>query len=146
MAWSGVAFSHSRCILAYLLLSPQSSSTRMQFESLETFVVHLTFNFGTQGTNRIHGIKLDIPETEEIQLSTDAFLEMKGLRLFICNVALSGSLKHLPNELKLLDLYGYSSPLLAPKSLPKKLVSINIFHSLIKELGNAFKVKSHKWL
>lgn len=52
----------------------------------------------------IEGIKLDLAKVQEIQLSPNAFIEMKNLRLLILhNANVSGNLDCLSNELKLLD-------------------------------------------
>ncbi|XP_022137001.1 TMV resistance protein N-like isoform X2 [Momordica charantia] len=93
------------------------------------------------GTHNIEGIKLDLPEANEICISAEAFSEMRRLRILMIHDAhLSGKLEYLPNELRLLKWSGYPCACLPSNFHPKKLVALILWHGRIEYLWKDFKV------
>ncbi|XP_042940458.1 probable WRKY transcription factor 19 isoform X2 [Carya illinoinensis] len=87
------------------------------------------------GTNAIQGIKLDLLGQKHILLNPRAFTKMKRLRLLIiCHACFSEGPKSLSNELRLLDWAAYPSPSLPSNFHPQKLVTLNMYHSKIKQI------------
>ncbi|RXH68724.1 hypothetical protein DVH24_031057 [Malus domestica] len=69
------------------------------------------------GTNKIKGIKLQVPkgsEPDQICLNAKSFSKMKNLQILFVNsnVRLSGEIDYLPNELRLLHWHEYPSQVL----------------------------------
>ncbi|KAG6617682.1 hypothetical protein I3842_Q142200 [Carya illinoinensis] len=92
------------------------------------------------GTNQIEGILIDLPKTDIICLSSEAFMKMKNLRYFINhNARFSGSPNYLSNELRVLNWVGYPSQSLPYNFHGRKLVDLRISDSLLKELGVGFQ-------
>ncbi|KAL4317326.1 hypothetical protein AHAS_Ahas15G0373900 [Arachis hypogaea] len=92
-----------------------------------------------QGTNNIEGIKLDLPEPDNI--NGKAFAKMKRLRILVINNALvTDEIQYLSDELRLIDWPGYPSSTLPPNFHPRRLVSLNMSHSHIKHLWKGAKI------
>ncbi|KAG6675556.1 hypothetical protein I3842_15G109000 [Carya illinoinensis] len=92
------------------------------------------------GTNQIEGILIDLPKTDIICLSSEAFMKMKNLRYFINhNARFSGSPNYLSNELRVLNWVEYPSQSLPYNFHGRKLVDLRISDSLFKELGVGFQ-------
>ena len=101
--------------------------------------IHVLFH---QGTNQIEGILVDFPEGDPICIHPEVFVEMKRLRLFINrNAIFSGGPRHLPNNLRVLDWPEYPLLSLPSNFRGKKLCSFSMPNSLLKELGEGFKVQ-----
>ncbi|XP_025015043.2 disease resistance protein RUN1 [Ricinus communis] len=95
---------------------------------------------GNKGNDDTEGILLDLPKPEEIQLSADAFIKMKSLRiLLIRNAHITGGPFDLPNGLRWLEWP--ACPLLSMPSgiCARKLVGLNMHRSYIREFGEEFK-------
>ncbi|XP_060671070.1 disease resistance protein RPV1 [Ziziphus jujuba] len=93
-----------------------------------------------KGTNSIEGIMLKYPEQRTLHLNAKAFKGMKRLRLLaLSNIVLSSTIEYAPNELRFVDLPGYSFPTFSFNSGPKKLVILRMPCSHIHELGKHFK-------
>ncbi|XLS95332.1 hypothetical protein HN51_071340 [Arachis hypogaea] len=91
------------------------------------------------GTNNIEGIKLDLPEPDNI--NGKAFAKMKRLRILVINNALvTDEIQYLSDELRLIDWPGYPSSTLPPNFHPRRLVSLNMSHSHIKHLWKGAKI------
>ncbi|KAB1210647.1 putative WRKY transcription factor 19 [Morella rubra] len=90
--------------------------------------------FFCKGTNKIEAIVVDLPDVEDIiQLSPEAFMEMKILRLFINrNARFSGELNSLPNMLRVLDWPEYHLPSLHSNFHGKKLIDLRMPRSLVQ--------------
>ncbi|KAK7291282.1 hypothetical protein RIF29_06295 [Crotalaria pallida] len=94
-----------------------------------------------QGTNNIEGIRLDLPESDQVEINGKAFSNMKMLRLLmISNAHVSDDIKYLSNELRLIDWPEYPSSTLPPNFHPKRLVSLNMSRSRIKHLWKGAKI------
>jgi len=66
---------------------------------------------------------------------------MGNLRLLIVdNMSILDGLNHLPNDLRFLDWFGYSSKVLPSSFQPKELVELNLQFSEIKYLWEGVKV------
>ena len=66
---------------------------------------------------------------------------MGNLRLLIVdNMSILNGLNHLPNDLRFLDWFGYSSKVLPSSFQPKELVELNLQFSEIKYLWEEVKV------
>ncbi|XP_042961169.1 disease resistance protein Roq1-like isoform X2 [Carya illinoinensis] len=93
------------------------------------------------GTDRVEGIVIDLPDGEDmINLGSDAFVSMKGLRVFINrNARFSERPNYLSNELRVLDWSEYPMQSLPPNFNRKKLIVFRMRNSLIMELGQRFK-------
>ena len=66
---------------------------------------------------------------------------MCNLRLLIVdNLSISNDLNHLPNSLRFLDWFGYSSKCLPSSFQPQELVELNLQFSEIKYLWEGVKV------
>ncbi|XP_059455254.1 disease resistance protein RPV1-like [Corylus avellana] len=82
------------------------------------------------GTNNVEGILIDSPESDLIDLSSKAFMEMKMLRLFICcNARFSQEINFLPNELRLLYWPEYPGESLPSNFRGRKLAVLRMPHS-----------------
>ncbi|XP_062007142.1 disease resistance protein RPV1-like isoform X2 [Rosa rugosa] len=93
------------------------------------------------GTDQVKGIMIRLPRREVICLSDKCFSNMKNLKFFInCNASLSGDVDHLPNELRFLDWPGCHLQSLPFNSNRKKLDVLNMPYSLIRQLGEGFKI------
>ncbi|XP_065619202.1 probable WRKY transcription factor 19 [Quercus suber] len=65
---------------------------------------------------------------------------MRNLRLLIVdNLSISNDLNHLPNSLRFLDWFGYSSKCLPSSFQPKEIVELNLQYSEIKYLWEGVK-------
>ncbi|PON53616.1 NB-ARC domain containing protein, partial [Trema orientale] len=86
--------------------SPKEPGNRSRLWFHEDVLRVLTEN---KGTEKIEGIKIDLPEPDTVPLDPNAFRKMQNLRLLIVrNANISGShLDFLSNELRLLDWPGY---------------------------------------
>ncbi|KAG2667419.1 hypothetical protein I3760_15G114200 [Carya illinoinensis] len=95
----------------------------------------------SMGTNRVEGIVIDLPPGEDmINLDSDAFVSMKGLRVFINrNAHFSEGPNYLSNELRVLDWHEYPMQSLPPNFNGTKLTIFRMRDSLIMELGQRFK-------
>ncbi|KAH7529347.1 hypothetical protein FEM48_Zijuj05G0174700 [Ziziphus jujuba var. spinosa] len=83
---------------------------------------------------------LKYPEQRTLHLNAKAFKGMKRLRLLaLSNIVLSCTIEYAPNELRFVDLPGYSFPTFSFDSGPKKLVIPRMPCSHIHELGKHFK-------
>ncbi|KAK9996586.1 hypothetical protein SO802_021272 [Lithocarpus litseifolius] len=72
------------------------------------------------------------------------YFEMGNLRLLIVdNMSILNGLNHLPNDLRFLDWFGYSSKLLRSNFQPKVLVKLNLQFSEIKYLWEGVKVEQY---
>ncbi|KAJ9177748.1 hypothetical protein P3X46_012929 [Hevea brasiliensis] len=92
------------------------------------------------GTDDIKGILVDLPESEEIQLSAEAFLKMRRLRiLLIRNARITGGPVDLPNELRWLEWPDCPLPSMPSGFRARKLVGLNLCHSYITQFGEGFK-------
>ncbi|XP_042962591.1 disease resistance protein RPV1-like [Carya illinoinensis] len=93
------------------------------------------------GTNKVEGIVIDLPDGKDmINLGSDAFLPMKGLRVFINrNAHFFEGPNYLSNELRVLDWFEYPMQSLPPNFNGKKLVIFRMCDSLVMELGQRFK-------
>lgn len=84
---------------------------------------------------------IQLPQPDEICLSDKCFSKMKNLKFFInCNASLSGDIDYLPNELRFIDWPGCHLQSLPFNSNRKKLVVLDMPNSLIRQLGEGFKV------
>ncbi|KAG6675688.1 hypothetical protein I3842_15G115900 [Carya illinoinensis] len=94
------------------------------------------------GTNKVEGIVIDLPDGEDIiNLGSDAFVSMKGLRVFINrNARFSEGPNYLSNELRVLDWPEYPMQSLPPNFNGKKLIVFRMRDSFIMELGQRFKL------
>ncbi|XP_040996178.1 disease resistance protein RUN1-like [Juglans microcarpa x Juglans regia] len=93
------------------------------------------------GTNKVEGMVIDLPDGEDIiNLGSDAFVSMKGLRVFINrNARFSEGPNYLSNELRVLDWSKYPMQALPPNFNGKKLIIFRMRDSLVMELGQRFK-------
>ncbi|KAG2667415.1 hypothetical protein I3760_15G113900 [Carya illinoinensis] len=98
------------------------------------------------GTNKVEGIVIDLPDGEDIiNLGSDAFVSMKGLRVFINrNARFSEGPNYLSNELRVLDWLEYPMQSLPPNFNGKKLIIFRMRESFIMELGQRFKGHYHE--
>ncbi|KAG6676419.1 hypothetical protein I3842_15G150500 [Carya illinoinensis] len=121
--------------------SPKKPSKRSRLWNHED--IHKVLQDST-GLNKIEGILLHLPEGDEvISLHSEAFRNMKSLRVFINRTAhFSCAPNYLSNKLRVLDWNNYPSPYLPPNFQGKNLIILRMQHSLIKELGNRFKPKN----
>ncbi|KAB1227188.1 TMV resistance protein N [Morella rubra] len=108
--------------------SPEDPSGRSRLWFHEDVRTVLEENMGT---NKIEAILVRLPKGHDsIQLSPKAFMEMKRLRLFINREAcLSGKINSLPNELRVLDWFGYHLPFLPSNFHGKKLSYLRMNYS-----------------
>nr|KYP31827.1 TMV resistance protein N [Cajanus cajan] len=97
--------------------------------------------FCHQGTNNIEGIRLDLPEPNNVDINGKALANMKKLRLLkINNAHISADFQYLSDELRLIDWSGYPSSTLPQNFHPKRLVSLNLSHGRIKNLWKGVKI------
>ncbi|XP_035546694.1 disease resistance protein RPV1-like [Juglans regia] len=96
------------------------------------------------GTNKIEGMIIDMPKGEDvIRLSPKAFVQMKGLRVFINrNASFSSGPNYLSNKLRVLDWFEYPLQSLPPNFLGNRLIILKMRGSFLKELGMGFKFKN----
>ncbi|CAL0323876.1 unnamed protein product [Lupinus luteus] len=82
------------------------------------------------GTDKIQGIMLDLPEKQEVQLSSQALKKMKNLRMLIIrNAEFSGGPLHIPRNLRMLDWKEYPSPSLPSDFILEKVAMLELRHS-----------------
>ncbi|XP_035546802.1 disease resistance protein RPV1-like [Juglans regia] len=93
------------------------------------------------GTNKVEGMVIDLPDGEDIiNLDSNAFVSMKGLRVFINrNARFFEGPNYLSNELRILDWSEYPMQSLPPNFNGKKLIIFRMRDSLVMELGQRFK-------
>ncbi|KAG7944594.1 hypothetical protein I3843_15G110100 [Carya illinoinensis] len=93
------------------------------------------------GTNKVEGMVIDLPDSKDvINLSPNAFVSMKGLRVFINrNARFSEGPNYLSNELRVLDWCEYPMQSLPPNFNGEKLIVFRMRDSFIMELGQRFK-------
>ncbi|KAG7981220.1 hypothetical protein I3843_05G221800 [Carya illinoinensis] len=87
------------------------------------------------GKNKVEGILIDLPERDLIDLSSEAFMKMKRLRLFINrNARSSEEPNFLSNELRVIDWPGYPGKSLPSNFRGKNLVVLRMRDSHLKRL------------
>ncbi|XP_059455248.1 disease resistance protein RPV1-like [Corylus avellana] len=87
------------------------------------------------GTNSVEGILIDLPGEDLTHLSSNAFMEMKRLRLFIShNARLSEELNFSSNQLRLLYWPEYPGESLPSNFCGRKLAVLRMPKSLLKGL------------
>ncbi|KAJ7974071.1 Disease resistance protein [Quillaja saponaria] len=94
------------------------------------------------GTEKIEGIKLDLPERREVKWNRKAFKEMKNLRIIIIrNAYLKGGPKYLPDNLRLLEWQEYPSQYLPDDFREEKLVILRLTYSrfMLEEMKEKFE-------
>ncbi|KAK9930696.1 hypothetical protein M0R45_027725 [Rubus argutus] len=117
--------------------SPNDAGRRSRLWFHEDVYRVLTEN---TGSNKVKGIRVELPREDEICLSAQCFKKMKNLQLFInINARFSGEVDYLPNQLRFLDWPGFPSQSFPSDFNPQKLVKFNIPNSRIKRLGQGFK-------
>lgn len=84
-------------------------------------------------------VKFPVPN--QIALSASSFSGMKSLEIFINNNAqFTGNINYLPDKLRLIDWPEFPFTSLPSTFVPKELVKLNMPHSCMSQLGEAFKV------
>ncbi|PRQ21615.1 putative winged helix-turn-helix DNA-binding domain, leucine-rich repeat domain, L [Rosa chinensis] len=118
--------------------SPEDAGRRSRLWFHEDVCRVLTEN---TGSNKVKGIRVELPREDEICLSAKCFKKMKNLQLFInINASFSGEVNYLPNQLKFLDWPGFPAQSLPSNFNPQKLVELNMPNSRISRLGQGLKV------
>ncbi|XP_042966084.1 disease resistance protein RPV1-like isoform X2 [Carya illinoinensis] len=94
-----------------------------------------------KGTNKIEGIRIDLPEKKGlIHLSPGTFEKMPNLRVLVNRNALfSEPPSYFSNELRVLDFKNYHGTSLPSNFNGKKLVDLRMTKWKLKSLGNEFK-------
>ena len=112
------------------------ASVKIQRMLCYDFICMLNYSLSCQGTNKVEGILIDLPDPDLIiQLSPKSFKKMKRLRLFINrNACFSEEPEFLPNELRLLDWPKYSGESLPSNFCGQNLGVLRMPYSHIKEL------------
>ncbi|KAG6675507.1 hypothetical protein I3842_15G106600 [Carya illinoinensis] len=89
------------------------------------------------GTNKVAGMIIEMPEGEEvIRLNSEAFVQMKRLRVLINrNASFSSGPNYLSNELRVLDWFEYPLQSLPPNFHGNKLIIFKMRGSFIRELS-----------
>ncbi|KAG7944396.1 hypothetical protein I3843_15G099300 [Carya illinoinensis] len=97
----------------------------------------------SMGTNKVGGMMIQMPKGEEvIRLNSEAFVQMKRLRVLINrNASFSSGPNYLSNELRVLDWFGYPLQSLPPNFHGNKLIIFKMCGSFIREL-NFIKFKN----
>ncbi|KAM7466182.1 hypothetical protein LguiB_013744 [Lonicera macranthoides] len=93
-----------------------------------------------KGTEAIEGISLVLPMTKETKLSSTSFARINNLRLLkMNNVHVTGSLEHLPNQLRW--LYWHRNPLKCLRSIfhMEKLVVLDMQYSKLNTIWKGSK-------
>lgn len=99
---------------------------------------------GTQGSDVVEGIVLNLPQEQTVQLNCDAFTKMKKLKfLKISDVLLPRGLNYLSTELRVIEWHGYPSKLLPSNFPSSELVLLNMCCSHIKYLWKGCKVTKY---
>lgn len=84
---------------------------------------------------------IELPKHDLIRLNRNSFMRMKRLRILINrNACFSGGPNCLPNALRLLDWVEYPLQSLPSDFRGRNLVSWRMPNSLLRELGEGFKV------
>ncbi|XP_020414146.1 TMV resistance protein N isoform X2 [Prunus persica] len=92
------------------------------------------------GTDKVKGIVVQCPKSDDIRLNATSFSKMKNLKLFInCNARLFGDVEYLPNELMFLDWPGCPLQSFPANFNPKKLFKLNMPRSHLTRLGEGLK-------
>lgn len=119
-----------------------------------------------QATEAIEGITLDLSNSNEVYVNTEAFVSMRKLRLLQihnhnnyidldgeffercldsdCKQHVTGELKFLSHELRLLVWHGCPLKSLPFKFQPKNLLYLDMSYSLIEQLWEGTKVRTEK--
>uniref|UniRef100_A0A9I9CIX4 TIR domain-containing protein n=1 Tax=Cucumis melo TaxID=3656 RepID=A0A9I9CIX4_CUCME len=93
-----------------------------------------------KGTIAVKAIKLDLSNPTRLDVDSQAFRNMKNLRLLIVrNAKFSTNVEYLPDSLKWIKWHGFSHRSLPLSFLKKNLVGLDLSHSFIKNLGKGFK-------
>ncbi|KAG2667226.1 hypothetical protein I3760_15G103500 [Carya illinoinensis] len=89
------------------------------------------------GTNKVAGMIIEMAEGEEvIRLNSEAFVQMKRLRVLINrNASFSSGPNYLSNELRVLDWFEYPLQSLPPNFHGNKLIIFKMHGSFIRELS-----------
>ncbi|KAM5575990.1 TMV resistance protein N [Rosa sericea] len=117
--------------------SPKDAGRRSRLWFHEDVYRVLTEN---TGSNKVKGIRVELPGEDEICLSAKCFKKMKNLQLFInINARFSGEVNYLPNQLRFLDWPGFPAQSLPSDFSPQKLVKLNMPNSHISRFGQGFK-------
>ncbi|XP_062029615.1 TMV resistance protein N-like [Rosa rugosa] len=117
--------------------SPEDAGRRSRLWFHEDVYRVLTENIGS---NKVKGIRVELPREDEICLSAKCFKKMKNLQLFInINARFSGEVNYLPNQLRFLDWLGFPAQSLPSNFNPQKLVKLDMPNSHISRLGQGFK-------
>ncbi|KAG7944409.1 hypothetical protein I3843_15G100400 [Carya illinoinensis] len=89
------------------------------------------------GTNKVVGMIIEMPRGEEvIRLNSEAFVQMKRLRLLINrNASFSSGPNYLSNELRVLDWFEYPQQSLPPNFHGNKLIIFKMRGGFIRELS-----------
>ncbi|XP_050376195.1 TMV resistance protein N-like isoform X2 [Argentina anserina] len=117
--------------------SPDDAGGRSRLWFHEDVISVLTENTGSE---KVKGIRVQLPGEDEIQLSEKCFKKMKHLQLFInINARFSGEIRYLPNQLRFLDWPGFPAQSLPSDFNPKKLVQLNISNSRFSQIGQGLK-------
>ncbi|XP_019152026.1 PREDICTED: TMV resistance protein N-like isoform X2 [Ipomoea nil] len=96
---------------------------------------------GSEGTENIQGIALNLQVATDVKVNSEAFTHMTKLRfLKFHNANASRAPNFLPGELRWLDWHGYPSKSLPATLQGQKLVSLKMKSSRIIQLWKGFKV------
>ncbi|XP_034203510.1 disease resistance protein RPV1-like [Prunus dulcis] len=92
------------------------------------------------GTDKVKGIVVQCPKSDDIRLNATSFSKMKNLKLFInCNARLFVDVEYLPNELMFLDWPGCPLQSFPANFNPKKLFKLNMPRSHLTRPGEGLK-------
>ena len=76
---------------------------------------------------KIRGMMIYAPERAKLQLEAKCLEKMKNLKfLIVNNVDICGSIKYIPNELRLLDWPKFPFSSLPSNFCPQKLIALNM--------------------
>ncbi|KAG2730519.1 hypothetical protein I3760_01G296300 [Carya illinoinensis] len=93
------------------------------------------------GTKAVQGLVLNLPTLEDVHLETEAFREMKNLRLLqIDGVYLKGCYELLPKELKWLCWHKCPLQFLPPNFQLESLAVLDMQHSHVKQVWREIKI------
>ncbi|KAL0005861.1 hypothetical protein SO802_013422 [Lithocarpus litseifolius] len=104
--------------------SPDLPGERSRLWCYEDVHKVLTQNTGSE---KIRGIRICSPEPSKMKLEPECFEKMKNLKFFIVsNVDICRGLKYIPNELRVLDWFGFPLSSLPSNFDPQKLIALNM--------------------
>lgn len=87
------------------------------------------------GTSAVEGLMLNLPSSEVVNLTTEAFVGMHNLRLLnLKYVHLNGDYKHLSKELRWLHWRGFHWKFLPPSFHLENLVALDMRYTGIKKI------------